>query len=165
MLISSLDADERGWGRFTKGKLHATGNFSSTGATECAVCACAHALTKILRAAPPKSRTAAVSRLGTKFADRRGHDRGEPRAEWASVAEAARQFGRNVVAMPQAYGAETTLTRAATPFNAFTRLIAPAQRTGELSVRTGAQALGLEWSAAQRRVFAVVCRNRATGGA
>src|SRR5579859_628025 len=66
--------------------------------------------------------------------------------------------------MPYAFGAETTLTRAATAFNAFTRLVKPVEQEGGLSVRYDAQALRLEWSAAERRVVAVTIRNRRTGG-
>ena len=84
-------------------------------------------------------------------------------SEWAPVARAAGERGRDVVAMPYAYGAETTLTRAATPFNAFTRLIAPAARAGGLSVRFEAMALRLEWSQRERRVSAVIARNLRTG--
>jgi choline dehydrogenase-like flavoprotein len=83
--------------------------------------------------------------------------------EWDAVSSAAAKRGRNVVAMPYAYGAETTLTRAATPFNAFTRLVAPAARGGGLSVRFDSMALRLEWSRSEKRVSAVICRNTATG--
>lgn len=83
--------------------------------------------------------------------------------QWEAVSRAAAERGRDVVAMPYAYGAETTLTRAATPFNAFTRLVAPAARAGGLSVQFEAMALRLEWSAREQRVSAVICRNAATG--
>jgi len=83
--------------------------------------------------------------------------------EWAAVTEAARDVGRDVVAMPYAYGAETTLTRSATPFNAFTRLVKPIEKQGGLSVRYDAQALRLEWSPSEKRVVAVICRNPETG--
>ena len=46
--------------------------------------------------------------------------------------------------MPYAYGAETTLTRAATPFNAYTRLIAPIKSAGALSVRFDSDVLAAE---------------------
>jgi len=83
--------------------------------------------------------------------------------EWDGVVGAAAKRGRDVVSMPYAYGAETTLTRAATPFNAFTRLVAPAARAGGLSVRFDAMALRLEWSRSENRVSAVICRNMSTG--
>ncbi len=83
--------------------------------------------------------------------------------EWAPVERAANERGRDVVAMPYAYGAETTLTRAATPFNAFTRLVAPAARAGGLTVRFEAMALRLEWSQRERRVSAVIVQDVATG--
>lgn len=84
-------------------------------------------------------------------------------SEWAAVTRQAAQRGRDVVAMPYAYGAETTLTRSATPFNAFTRLVAPAAQGGGLSVRFDSLALRLEWSRAEQRVSAVICRNPRTG--
>lgn len=83
--------------------------------------------------------------------------------EWDAVTRRAAERGRDVVAMPYAYGDETTVTRAATPFNAFTRLVAPVAQAGGLSVRFDAQALRLEWSRAERRVSAVICRNPRTG--
>ena len=83
--------------------------------------------------------------------------------EWTAVAEEASKVGRDVVAMPYAYGGETTFTRAATPFNAFTRLIAPAERAGKVEVRYGARVSRLEWSAVKRRVTEVVCRDPVTG--
>lgn len=83
--------------------------------------------------------------------------------EWDAVTQRAAERGRDVVAMPYAYGAETTLTRSATPFNSFTRLVAPAAEAGGLSVRFDALALRLEWSRAERKVSAVICRNQTTG--
>lgn len=84
-------------------------------------------------------------------------------ADWDTVVREANADGRDVVAMPYAYGAETTWTRAATPFNSFTRLVAPLTRTGRASIKYDEQALRLEWSAASRRVTAVVSRNARTG--
>ncbi|MES1177862.1 MAG: GMC oxidoreductase [Myxococcales bacterium] len=83
--------------------------------------------------------------------------------EWDPFAREARLLGRDLVAMPYAYGARTTATRAATPFNAYRRLVAPIARGGGLEVRLSAQALRLEWSAAERRVVAVVTRDPRTG--
>ncbi|MEP7052436.1 MAG: GMC family oxidoreductase [Pseudomonadota bacterium] len=83
--------------------------------------------------------------------------------EWEAVAQAATQGSRDVVAMPYAYGSETIMTRSATAFNAFTRLIKPIAQRGGLSLRYGAQALRLEWSSRERRVVAVVCRDTRTG--
>lgn len=84
-------------------------------------------------------------------------------SDWDGVAEQLQARGRDVVAMPYAYGAETTATRAGTPFNAFTRFVAPAQKAGALQVRYDSQALRLEWSRTERRVTAVICRNPVTG--
>jgi choline dehydrogenase-like flavoprotein len=83
--------------------------------------------------------------------------------EWDGVSEAARSVGRDVLAMPYAYGAETTLTRAGSAFNSYSRLIKPAEADGRLEVRYDSQALRLIWSNAERRVNAVVCRNPRTG--
>lgn len=83
--------------------------------------------------------------------------------DWSPVAASLQKQGRDVVAMPYAYGAETTATRAGTPFNAFTRFVSPAERAGTLAVRYDSQAVRLEWDRAERRVTAVLCRNPATG--
>ena len=85
-------------------------------------------------------------------------------AEWSAVEREARQRGRDIVAMPYAYGAQTLVTRSATAFNAFTRLVKPIERDGGLSVSYSTRALRLEWSASERRVVAVICRNPKTGG-
>ncbi len=84
-------------------------------------------------------------------------------ADWQEVIREAGDRGRDVVVMPYAYGAETTVTRAATPFNAFTRLVAPVADAGGLTVRYDSPALRLEWSRSERRVTAVICRNRQSG--
>jgi choline dehydrogenase-like flavoprotein len=82
---------------------------------------------------------------------------------WDAVVREGAAVGRDVVVMPYAFGAETTLTRSATAFNAYTRLVKPIERRGGLSVHYDAQALRLEWSSAERRVIAVTCRNPRTG--
>jgi len=51
--------------------------------------------------------------------------------------------------MPYAYGSKTIMTRSATAFNAFTRLIKPIAQRGGLSLRFDTQALRLEWSHAE----------------
>jgi choline dehydrogenase-like flavoprotein len=78
------------------------------------------------------------------------------------VREAA-AIGRDVVPMPYAFGAETTFTRSASAFNAYTRLVKPVEREGGLSVRLDSQALRLVWSNTEKRVVAVVVRNASTG--
>lgn len=83
--------------------------------------------------------------------------------EWESVARAASTDGRDLVAMPYAYGAETIVTRAATAFNAYTRLIQPIAQQGRLSVRFDTCVERLEWSNAERRVVAVLGRDARTG--
>lgn len=83
--------------------------------------------------------------------------------EWQAVAREVSAQGRDLVAMPYAYGSETILVRAATAFNAYTRLIKPIQRRGGLSVRFDTRAVSLEWSNDDRRVVAVHCRDTRTG--
>jgi choline dehydrogenase-like flavoprotein len=77
--------------------------------------------------------------------------------DWQAVRHAALRRGRDVLAMPYAYGADTTVTRSGTAFNAYARLVAPIEAAGGLEVRYDAPALKLEWSRAQRRVTAVIC--------
>jgi len=83
--------------------------------------------------------------------------------EWAAIEEDAPRQGRSVVAMPYAYGADTSLTWSGTAFNSFVRLIRPEQQKGGLTVRFGAHVQRLEWDAHQRRVAAVVFRDRESG--
>jgi len=83
--------------------------------------------------------------------------------EWQAVAHEVSARGRDLIAMPYAYGSETILVRSATAFNAYTRLIKPMLRRGGLSVRFDTGAVSLEWSNDDRRVVAVHCRDARTG--
>jgi len=83
--------------------------------------------------------------------------------EWAALEEDAPRQGRSVVAMPYAYGADTSLTWSGTAFNSFVRLIRPEQKKGGLTVRFGAHVQRLEWDAQKRRVAAVVFRDTESG--
>lgn len=83
--------------------------------------------------------------------------------DWQPLAEQAQRAGRSLVPMPYAYGSDTTLTMSGTPFNSFVRLIQPELGRGTLEVRFGARVSHLEWSAAERRVSAVIYRDRASG--
>ena len=94
----------------------------------------------------------------------RFQDRWSLGSEWEAVAREVSTNGRDLVAMPYAYGADTILTRSATAFNAYTRLIKPLWRRGGLSVRFDTRAESLEWSDSERRVVAVHCRDTRTGG-
>jgi len=85
--------------------------------------------------------------------------------EWQAVAREASAHGRDLVAMPYAYGAQTILTRSATAFNAYTRLIKPLCERGRLSVRYDTRVESLEWSSTERRIIAVHCRDGRTGAA
>jgi choline dehydrogenase-like flavoprotein len=83
--------------------------------------------------------------------------------DWAPVRREAARRERDVVVMPYAYGGATTLTRAGTAFNAYTRLVKPRERAGLLLVQYDSRALRLEWSPRLRRVVAVILRNQKTG--
>jgi len=83
--------------------------------------------------------------------------------EWAALEEDAPRQGRSAVAMPYAYGADTSLTWSGTAFNSFVRLIRPEQRNGGLSVRFGARVQRLDWDPRSRRVQAVIFRDTRTG--
>ena len=80
-------------------------------------------------------------------------------SDWESVKRSAEYSGRDVLPMPYAYGASTTVTRAASAFNAFRRLVKPAEAMGSLRVRYDSQAVRMEWSPGDGRVVAVICRN------
>jgi len=89
----------------------------------------------------------------------RFRDRWSLGADWSAVAQEASKHARDLVAMPYAYGSETILTRSATAFNSYTRLLKPIAQSGALSVSYDTQVLSLEWSALERRVVAVHCRD------
>jgi len=83
--------------------------------------------------------------------------------DWSQVTVAVGQVGRDVVPMPYAYGQGTFLTKSATAFNAFTRLVAPIEAGRGLEVRYDARVLRLEWSALEHRVSAVICEGERGG--
>ena len=83
--------------------------------------------------------------------------------DWQALAVNAEKLDRTLVAMPYAYGAESTLSLSGTAFNAYTRLIRPLERKQRVKVRYDARALRLEWSGSTRRVEAVVVHDRKTG--
>ncbi len=87
----------------------------------------------------------------------------ELHADWQPMLTAAEQMGRAVVAMPYAYGGESTVTFSGTVFNAFVRLAQPLIALGSISVRYDARALRLEWSATERRVRGITFRDTRTG--
>ncbi|MEO8905733.1 MAG: GMC oxidoreductase [Polyangiaceae bacterium] len=111
----------------------------------------------------PLLRIAGSARGSAQLPAAKVHQTWELDGAWDAVIREARDVGRDVVAMPYAFGAETTVTRAATAFNAYTRLIKPIERDGGLTVRLGAQAVRLEWSPSERRVTAVTCREPDSG--
>jgi choline dehydrogenase-like flavoprotein len=84
-------------------------------------------------------------------------------ADWAPLVAMAQARGRSLLPMPYAYGSDTTLTYSGTPFNSYVRLIEPELHSGKIEVRFDARVSHLEWSQAERRVVAIVFRDRATG--
>jgi choline dehydrogenase-like flavoprotein len=90
-------------------------------------------------------------------------DRWSLAPEWEALARQVSTHARDLLAMPYAYGSETILTRSATAFNAYTRLIKPSLKRGRLSVRYDTHAERLEWSNTEQRVVAVHCRDTRTG--
>jgi choline dehydrogenase-like flavoprotein len=82
---------------------------------------------------------------------------------WDPIAHAAERAGQAILPVPYVYGDATTLTFSGSVFNSFVRLVRPLQRSGRLKVRYGARVIGLEWSAASRRVEAVLVRDARTG--
>ena len=90
------------------------------------------------------------------------HRRRLPR-DWHGIAEVARRRGQGLTVLPLADGPEWLATRRGTAFNSFSTVVERLQRSPRFQLRTGAQALMLEWSGAQRRVTAVVYRDETTG--
>jgi choline dehydrogenase-like flavoprotein len=91
------------------------------------------------------------------------HDVWQLGDDWRGLADLAVSYGRSVLPMPYAYGAESTLPLSGTVFNAFVRLMKPLLRASRMSIRYHSRAVRLEWSAQKRRVEAVVYRDTATG--
>jgi choline dehydrogenase-like flavoprotein len=83
--------------------------------------------------------------------------------DWQQVAELAREQGRGVVAMPYAYGSDTTCTFSGTPFNSYVRLLRSEVAANRVAIRFGTRVLGLEWSPSRRRVEAVTFHDRSSG--
>jgi choline dehydrogenase-like flavoprotein len=83
--------------------------------------------------------------------------------DWATSGALARTMGRYMTAVPYAYGLDTTLTFSGTAFNSFVRLVKPELRARRLDVRYGARAIRLEWSAATRKVDAVIVQDAQRG--
>jgi choline dehydrogenase-like flavoprotein len=83
--------------------------------------------------------------------------------DWQGVTERIHGYGRSVVPMPYAYGSDTTLTRSGTPFNSYTRILAPEIAKGKIKIRFGARVARLDWSPSQRRVESVTYRDRSSG--
>ena len=93
----------------------------------------------------------------------RVHRAWEAGSSWKVIAEEERRRGRNLTALPYAYGSDTTLTLSGTVFNSFVRILRPVLRSNLLTVKYDAQVERLELSPTTRRVDAVVYRNARTG--
>lgn len=83
--------------------------------------------------------------------------------DWAPIADIARERGRDVLAVPYVYGADTTATLSGTVFNSFVRMVKPLVKKGRVAVVYDAVVSRLEWSADERRVTSVVYRDARTG--
>lgn len=82
---------------------------------------------------------------------------------WDPVMRAAEAAERSLVVMPYANGATTMFTRSGTAFNAYSHLVLPAVRAGQLSVLYDAPVQRLEWSPREKRVVAVIYRSQSSG--
>lgn len=82
---------------------------------------------------------------------------------WTLAVDRAEAHGRSLTPMPYAYGDDTTFTLGGTVFNAFYRLIRPAERQRRLKVLCGARVLRLDWSERTRRVESVTVWNNRLG--
>jgi choline dehydrogenase-like flavoprotein len=83
--------------------------------------------------------------------------------DWQAVAQAANKFGQGLTTYPLADGPPNLLVRRGTAFNSFTSIVRPLLRSPDFRLRTGAQALQLEWSQKKGKVDGVVYFNRHTG--
>jgi choline dehydrogenase-like flavoprotein len=75
--------------------------------------------------------------------------------DWAELVAQASARGHGLTALPKAYGADWTVTRGATPFNSYERLVKRIPRSSRFDVVFGARATRLEWSQQQGRVVRV----------
>jgi choline dehydrogenase-like flavoprotein len=75
--------------------------------------------------------------------------------DWSGLVAKAAARGHGLTALPKAYGSDFMVTRAATPFNSYLRVIAPLPRSNNFQVVFGARATRLEWSRQAGRVTRV----------
>jgi choline dehydrogenase-like flavoprotein len=83
--------------------------------------------------------------------------------DWQPVARAAASLGQGLTVLPLADGPDWLVARRGTAFNSFSRIVQGLLASPLFELRTGAQALRLEWSKAGRRVESVLYHDRATG--
>jgi choline dehydrogenase-like flavoprotein len=84
-------------------------------------------------------------------------------ADWQAVRRVAAARGQGFAPMPYADGPRWLIARRGTAFNSFTRIVQPLAASGRFELRTGAHAVSIEWSGAQRRVVGVLYHDRARG--
>jgi choline dehydrogenase-like flavoprotein len=66
--------------------------------------------------------------------------------DWGGLVAKAAARGHGLTALPKAYGADFTVTRGATPFNSYVRMVAPLPRSSNFQIVFGARATRLDWS-------------------
>jgi choline dehydrogenase-like flavoprotein len=83
--------------------------------------------------------------------------------DWLDVERVANAHGQGFTTYPLADGPPNLLIPRGTAFNSYTKIVRPLTRSANFRLRTGAQALQLEWSKVSGRVDGVVYHDRATG--
>lgn len=83
--------------------------------------------------------------------------------DWRQVECQAQRRGQGFTTMPLADGPRTMLVRRGTAFNSYANFVLPMRRSRHFELRVGSHALRLNWSAAKRRVDAVIYHDRNTG--
>lgn len=80
--------------------------------------------------------------------------------DWRTVASVAARRGQGLTVMPMANGPEFLLARRATAFNSYSVIVRKLLSEAGFTLKTGCQALRLEWSGARRRADAVLYHDR-----
>lgn len=80
--------------------------------------------------------------------------------DWRAVARVVERYGQGLTPLPLADGPRQLVVRRGTAFNSYSNLLKPLMRSPLFSMRRGAHALRLEWSADKHKVGAVVYHDR-----